>query len=234
MQMMRDTSEWDARVKETWDDNADDWKENSQTRWQSGSRKEIIPFLQKHVIAGAQLIDVGCGPGYSTHLLKEASYDVSGLDISVEMIEHAKETYADIDFDVAEIAHMPKMATGAFDAALVINVIEWAEIPIDALAELGRIIRPSGYLCIGILGPTAGPRAYSYDRLYGRPVIQNTMMPWEFLRMARENEWELVDTMHVWRKGVKAEHTEKLQTSLKQALSFMTVFMLRNKKGVNA
>lgn len=229
--MTKDISEWDARVKEAWDDHAGDWKENSESRWQSGSRKEIIPFLQKHVHTGVQLIDVGCGPGYSTHLLTEAGYDASGVDISAEMIGHAKDTYAAIAFDVAEIADMPNVKAGAFDAALVINVIEWVETPIDALQELSRIIRKDGYLCIGILGPTAGPRAYSYDRLYGNPVIQNTMMPWEFIRMANENDWELVDALHVWRKGVKAKHVEKLQTSLKQALSFMTVFMLQNNKG---
>src|SRR5699024_3326752 len=179
---------------------------NSESRWQSGSRQEIIPFFNKYIEENKKVLDVGCGPGYSTFLLDEVGYQAFGIDISSEMIKHAKETYPHLSFQVADVAQMKEIEDEAVDAALAINVLEWTETPIEALNELNRILKTDGYLCIGILGPTAGPRAYSYRRLYGENVIQNTMMPWEFLRMADENNLELVDHLFVWRKGVKEEH----------------------------
>lgn len=230
MWMKKHSSDWDARVERTWNEHAGEWKENGESRWQTGSRKEVIPFLQKHIPTGKQIIDIGCGPGYSTHLLKHAGYTAFGVDISPEMIAHAKNTYADIPFATGDISNMEGIERDTYDAALVMNVIEWTETPIFALNELSRMMKRGGHLCIGILGPTAGPRAYSYERLYGKPVIQNTMMPWEFLKMAYENNWELIDTLYVWRKGVKERHIASLPSALQQALSFMTVFLLRNQK----
>ena len=51
-----------------------------------------------------------------------------------------------------------------------------------------------------MLGPTAGPRKQSFPRLYGKLVICNTMMPWEFERLALENGWEKVDELTVFKK----------------------------------
>lgn len=227
------SSKWDKLVETTWNENASDWKENSESRWQSGSRQEIMPFFKKHIQKSSQVLDVGCGPGYSTNLLHDMGYKAFGTDISPEMIRHAKETYAHIPFQVADVAQMKEIKDETMDAVLAINVLEWTETPIKALKELKRILKSDGYLCIGILGPTAGPRAYSYPRIYGKEVIQNTMMPWEFQRMAYENNLELVDHLFVWRKGVKEAHVASLQFSMQQALSFMTVFMLRKKGATN-
>src|SRR5690625_4756645 len=110
------------------------------------------------------------------------------------MIYIAKEKIRnEVPFYQADICNLTAIKNGELDGALVVNVIEWTETPIIALRELKRVIKPGGMLCIGILGPTAGPRAYSYRRLYGEKVIMNTMMPWEFLQMDRDNDCEIVD-----------------------------------------
>lgn len=223
-------SNWEKNVQSIWDKHASDWKENSKDRWQTGSRKEIVPFLKKYLQPKSVVIDVGCGAGYSTHLLKEAGFESFGVDISREMIRHAKHTYQNLSFSVADMSQMHTIKDEVADGALVINVLEWTETPIKAVNELKRITKPNGYLCVGVLGPTAGPRAHSYRRIYGETVIQNTMMPWEFLQMAYENDFELIDHFFVWRKGVKEQHITSLQFSMQQALSFMTVFMLRKKE----
>ncbi|MFS8630883.1 MAG: class I SAM-dependent methyltransferase, partial [Bacillales bacterium] len=107
--------------------------------------------------------------------------------------------------------------------------LEWTENPLRALAEMKRILKDGGKACVGMLGPTAGPRKQSFPRLYGKRVICNTMMPWEFERLALENGWEKVDELTVFKKDALKLPTERLSGELRQALSFMHVFMLEKK-----
>ena len=46
------------------------------------------------------------------------------------------------------------------------------------------------------------PRINSFDRLYGEPVFMNTMMPWEFERLANEQGLTLVGSQGVYKRGV--------------------------------
>jgi hypothetical protein len=71
------------------------------------------------------------------------------------------------------------------------------------------------------------PRTNSYRRLYGEEVICNTMMPWEFEQLANENGWEKLDELPVYKRGADAINLHNVPTDLKQALSFMWVFMLK-------
>src|SRR5690625_2293365 len=113
------------------------------------------------------------------------------------------------------------------DGILAINVLEWTETPFTGLSELKRILVTNGLLCIGILGPTAGPRANSYPRVYGEKVILNTMMPWEFSQLAAENGFKLIDHFGVFKKEVNKQEISHLPLKLQQALSFMWVFLMK-------
>ncbi len=110
---------------------------------------------------------------------------------------------------------------------MAINVLEWTESPNDALQEFSRVLKNDGVLFAGILGPTAGPRKNSYPRLHGQPSICNTMMPWEFRQLASEYGFTYDDGFGVYKENVAADHLKGLPEELKQALTFMWVFMLR-------
>src|SRR5699024_7074044 len=93
-----------------------------------------------------------------------------------------------------------------FDGIMAINVLEWTEVPAKAIAELGRVVKKDGLLFVGILGPTAGPRANSYPRVYGKDAICNTMMPWEFKQLASDYNLTCADGFGVYKEGVKKSH----------------------------
>ncbi|WP_026908611.1 class I SAM-dependent methyltransferase [Paucisalibacillus globulus] len=221
-----DSFDWMEKSKEEWNNRASFWNARSQNMWDHGSRKDIIPLLEKHLENGSKLVDVGCGDGYGTYKLKKLGHEVMGLDISEEMIEKAKERLQDIPFKVADVNQLP-LLDESVDAILSINVIEWVEVPSVAATELRRVLKQDGLLCVGVLGPTAGPRSSSYPKVYGKKTINNTMMPWEFFKLAKELGFELVDELGVYKEGVTEEHYQGLPVVLKQALSFMWVFLLR-------
>ncbi|USK32227.1 class I SAM-dependent methyltransferase [Bacillus sp. F19] len=229
---MKNTYNWEKEAEKKWDERAAFWNKGSKEMWDSGSRSSIVSFFTKYVKPEAEVIDIGCGDGYGSFLLMKEGLKVTGVDLSPEMIKLAKkhEEEGKLTFIQANMMELPFEDDKA-DALLTINCIEWTENPLAALNELKRVVKTDGYLCIAILGPTAHPRTNSFDRLYGKPVICNTMMPWEFEKLAIDNGWELAGSQGVYKRGVTEEMTRVLSSELKQSLSFLWLFMLQKKEG---
>lgn len=219
---------WKKEAEAQWDSRATFWNERSTSMWDNGSRKDIIPFVEKHFTKGNKIVDIGCGDGYGSFKLLQSGYDVTGMDISGEMISHAKKRVQNnaITFMQGDVNDLP-FENNSIDGIMSINAIEWTEVPLKAVKELIRVVKKDGHICVGLLGPTAGPRANSYPRLHGEKAICNTMMPWEFQQLVLEEGLEYVDGMGVYKDSVKEKHHQDLPLELKQALSFMWVFMLR-------
>lgn len=222
------TFNWVNESEKQWNEKSNFWNKSSKEMWEEGSRKDILPFFQKHVSTGLYVCDMGCGDGYGAYKLAKAGYKVLGIDLSKEMIEKAKNQRTDenLFFEKGNIDYL-SVENETFDAVMAINSLEWTEHPLVVLKEMKRIVKVNGYACVGILGPTAMPRTNSYRRLYNEHVICNTMMPWEFGQLASENGWEKIAELPVFKRGVEQLKLHNLSTDLKQALSFMWVFMLK-------
>ncbi len=221
---------WNEETEKVWNERADFWHENSENMWLNGSRKTIIPFIKDRLRQEAHVLDAGCGDGFGSFLLAENGYHVTGVDIAEAMIERAvpKRVHTNINFQKGSLTELP-LENDSMDAVMAINSIEWVEQPLQVLEEFHKVLKPGGKLFLGLLGPTAGPRAHSYQRLYGKEAICNTMMPWEFERLALENGWELLDGMPVYKEEAKKLDTTNLPRFLKQALTFMWVFEFQKK-----
>ncbi|GAA0452247.1 class I SAM-dependent methyltransferase [Alkalibacillus silvisoli] len=221
---------WHEEAKKMWNDKASFWHSNSREMWDEGSRKTIVPFFEQFVPIGSTVLDLGCGDGYGSYKLWHRGYDVTGVDLSNEMItlcHHRMNDEMDqLMFEQADMLDLP-FKHDTFDSLIAINSLEWTEVPAKAFDEISRVIKPGGYLLFGILGPTAGPRAHSYNRIYGEDVICNTMMPWEFEKLATEQGYSIIGSEGVYKQGVDKSHLGRLSQELKQSLSFMWLFMLQ-------
>lgn len=219
---------WHETAKEKWDHNAESWNQSSEEMWERGSRSTIIPFFEKYVQKGAAVLDVGCGDGYGTYKLSLAGYKACGVDLSEQMIQKGKERGEGpyLSFIQGDLSSL-SFENEEFPAILAVNSLEWTEDPLQALREIKRVLQPNGYACIAILGPTAKPRDNSYPRLYGNDVVCNTMMPWEFEQLATEQGFKLVDGIGVYKRGVNEKMLGQLSVELKQALTFIWVFMFK-------
>lgn len=100
---------------------------------------------------GARVLDLGCGTGRTTIPLTEKGFDVVGIDITPEMIDHAKEgareKVLDIDYRVGDATDLD-LSDGAFEAVLFSNQ-GWTQIPgrenrREALEEIQRVLKPGG------------------------------------------------------------------------------------------
>jgi SAM-dependent methyltransferase len=93
---------------------------------------------------GELIAEVGCGDGLNLDLLREAGCTrLVGMDISPRLVAHVRSAPVFIG-DVYRLAVM----NGALDAVLVDSVLHHLT-PLDAaLAELRRVLRPGGRLCV--------------------------------------------------------------------------------------
>jgi ubiquinone/menaquinone biosynthesis C-methylase UbiE len=222
---------WHKEVEKQWDNRADFWNQNSENMWEKGSRSTIIPFFKQYLQPGIQVLDAGCGDGYGSYKLFQEGFNVTGVDISKEMIERAKARLVDnkLNYIQADLSNLP-FESESFSAVIAINSLEWTANPLHAVNEINRIMKPNGILSVGLLGPTAGPRQNAYRRLYGEDVICNTMMPWEFQQLVMENGWDIIDGQGVYKNAIDYSKISHFPLELKQALTFMWIFIL-NKKG---
>jgi ubiquinone/menaquinone biosynthesis C-methylase UbiE/putative flippase GtrA len=62
--------------------------------------------VEKYFNKGIKVLDLGCGAGRTTRVLKDQGYNVMGVDISPQLIESAKAHHPDIDFRVGDASDL--------------------------------------------------------------------------------------------------------------------------------
>jgi 2-polyprenyl-3-methyl-5-hydroxy-6-metoxy-1,4-benzoquinol methylase len=96
------------------------------------------------------VLDAGCGNGSFTAFLRDAGFEVAGLDASRSGIEQARR-HAGIRFEVASVYDDLRAAVGAtapFDAVVSLEVIEHLYEPRRFLDRAREALRPRGLLVL--------------------------------------------------------------------------------------
>lgn len=96
------------------------------------------------------VLDVGCGPGTVTAYLAERGLEVSGVDLSARMIDHARRLYPDLRFAVASATELDLA-----DSSLG-GILGWwslfnlpRHILPEVLKSFARALVPGGHFIIG-------------------------------------------------------------------------------------
>src|SRR6266516_7087120 len=106
----------------------------------------------------AQILDVGCGPGWMSEFLARCGYWVTGIDISEDMVEIARSRVAAIPGQVgegvepfAEFHAMPVREmpwTERFDAAVLYDTMHHFDDELETLRVIFRTLVPGGTIYI--------------------------------------------------------------------------------------
>jgi len=106
-------------------------------------------------LAGARVLDVGCGGGLLTEVLARAGAEVTGIDMAPGMIEvarlHAAESALHIDYRTAAAEDLAQATAEAFDIVTCMEMLEHVPDPAAMTATLARLLRPGGTLFISTL-----------------------------------------------------------------------------------
>jgi len=106
-------------------------------------------FLER--LPGGSILDVGCGPGWTSLLLARAGYAVTGVDISERMIEIARERSVlentPAEFVVGDMEDLDLGRVG-FDGALFFDCLHHCPGYADALRRVCVHLRHGGYVAL--------------------------------------------------------------------------------------
>ncbi|MDP4029147.1 MAG: methyltransferase domain-containing protein [Gallionella sp.] len=106
--------------------------------------------LARQLSQHRSVLDVACGEGYGSAMLAENAERVTGVDISVDAIRHARSRYghqANLEFIAASCDRLP-FPDASFDLAISFETIEHIETQQAFVAELARVLRPDGVLLL--------------------------------------------------------------------------------------
>jgi SAM-dependent methyltransferase len=107
-----------------------------------------VDFVATHAPAGAKLLDVGCGTGWSSYFFAEAGFSTIGLDLNPDAFETP--TLPNLTLAAGSGVELP-YPDASFDVAAAHQTLEHIPDPLRMLDEMLRVLRPGGLLCI--VGP---------------------------------------------------------------------------------
>ena len=112
--------------------------------------------------SGKNVLDIGCGAGHSSALIKETGATVVGVDAAQGLVDYANTTFDGVEFQVGGIEELA-FGDDEFDVVFAANSVQYAADLGIALRELKRVCTPGGSIVAGLFGP---PEAISY-----KPVL---------------------------------------------------------------
>lgn len=97
-------------------------------------------------------IEIGCGEGHSTERLRKLLPDHVRLQAS-EYVDHlvplARKKNPSVPVQ-QESVYETRHTDNTFDLVFLLEVLEHLDYPADALEEIRRILKPGGYLILGV------------------------------------------------------------------------------------
>jgi SAM-dependent methyltransferase len=114
-------------------------------------RAMLAAFAEFVKAAGAgPVADVGCGPGRVTAMLAGLGLQVSGIDLSPQMVATARREHPGLRFEVGSMLSLdlPDGALGGVLAWYSTIHVPDGRLP-EAFAEFRRVLAPGGYLLLG-------------------------------------------------------------------------------------
>jgi ubiquinone/menaquinone biosynthesis C-methylase UbiE len=99
-----------------------------------------------------EALDAACGTGRHARRLVDLGHTVSGFDLTPEMLDRARVSVPEADFQVADLRELP-YPDASFQT--VVCGLALAHLPSlgTAVGELSRVLRPGGRLIVSVLHP---------------------------------------------------------------------------------
>ncbi len=114
-------------------------------------------------LAGARVLDVGCGGGLLCEALQQLGAQVTGIDLAPVMLEtarlHAAERGVTIDYRLSQAEALAATEPGSFDVVTCMEMVEHVPDPAGIVAAMATLVRPGGAAFISTLNRT--PKSFA-------------------------------------------------------------------------
>lgn len=128
-----------------------------------------LGYVRERVeLAGAQVLDVGCGGGLLSEALAREGAQVTALDLSPELVEIAKlhllesrltQPSLHVDYLLTSVEALAAERPGVFDLLTCMELLEHVPDPAAMLEACAALLKPGGRLIVSTLNRT--PAAFA-------------------------------------------------------------------------
>ncbi len=160
----------------------------SQYWW---SNRFYAMLARRYGRKGGNLLEIGCGLGHLVGQL-ERDFRTWAIDINHWALRRAQDVARHTLLSHANAEELP-FATASFDVVIIKHIVEHLPHPERAIAEIGRVTRPGGWLILStpnldsLLRPWKGERWIGYQD----PTHISLKPPQEWLHMIRQAGFEV-------------------------------------------
>ena len=92
---------------------------------------------------GSKIADLGCGSGTFTEMLRQRSYDVTGVDLCPKLVTLGRSKYPGLNLIEGDVEQLP-FETGSYDGVLLSGLVHHFPDPHKCAAETFRILKAGG------------------------------------------------------------------------------------------
>lgn len=155
-----------------------------------------LGYVSRHVtLAGARVLDVGCGGGLLSEAMAAQGAHVIALDLAPELVEvarlHLLESGLQVDYRLQSVESLADEAPGSFDAITCMEMLEHVPDPGSVLRACARLLKPGGVLLLSTLNrtPAAFALAIVGAEYIARLLPRGTHDYKQFIRPAELGAW---------------------------------------------
>lgn len=125
------------------------WDKNGDFKPLHDLNPARLGYIRRHAeINNRRVLDVGCGGGILSESLVQAGANVTGIDVTPEVLQvarlHSLETGINVDYQETTVEALAEAMPGEFDVVTSLEMLEHVPDPVSVVKACTALLKPGG------------------------------------------------------------------------------------------